>query len=111
MGRRIESAEEFQDIVAISDRSRIKLASCLFGDYFEHDMIMGFHILQNAVFNSVRAHKRICTNQCVVCLDAKADVLMDCGHECVCSECCDEWLAIQQTCPICKRSVSDVYKK
>ena len=111
LGTHIESAEALQEIFGLDDRTRMKLACDLFGDYLEHDMIMGFHILQEAVFTGVRRHKRICASQCVVCLDAKADVLMDCGHECVCSDCCDEWLAIQQTCPICKRTVTNIYKK
>lgn len=111
LGTRIESAEALQDILRFDDRTRMKLACDLFGDYLEHDMVMGFHILQSVVFNAVRTHKRVCANHCVVCLDAKADVLMNCGHECVCSECCDEWINIEQTCPVCKQLVTDVYKK
>ena len=113
LGQIVESAEQLQEFVVMTNRARVKLAFDLFHDHFEHDVIMGFCLLQDAVFNTpepVRRRKRLCTTECVVCLHEKANVMMNCGHECVCSACCDEWIKVQQACPICKEPVTDVYK-
>lgn len=40
--------------------------------------------------------------ECVMCMNADADVEFRCGHTCLCSPCADSWLAKSPTCPMCR---------
>jgi len=41
--------------------------------------------------------------QCVVCLGAEREVLLqDCGHVCVCADCADELIKAGHSCPVCR---------
>lgn len=52
--------------------------------------------------------------ECVVCMDAKRDiVLIPCGHNCVCNTCGQILLASRgdgAQCPICRKKIEGVYR-
>ena len=46
--------------------------------------------------------------QCVVCLAAEREVILDCGHVCVCADCADTLLSQDLNCPVCRASIQTV---
>jgi hypothetical protein len=113
-GQIIDCIDQLANHLVLTDRARNKLAMELFGDYEEADALRGFQILANLVFSaarpSVSKRKRVRAEECVVCLTSDACVMLNCGHECVCEACCDEWLKIKPACPVCKAQVLYIYK-
>ena len=46
-------------------------------------------------------------NECVVCLsDPSTEILIPCGHRCVCKTCCGQ--LPKKTCPLCRRDILHV---
>ena len=46
--------------------------------------------------------------QCVVCLAAEREVILDCGHVCVCADCAATLLSEAHNCPVCRASIRTV---
>jgi len=47
--------------------------------------------------------------KCVVCLNAEREVILqDCGHVCVCADCADALLRVDNSCPVCKSLIVSV---
>lgn len=45
--------------------------------------------------------------ECVVCMsDNSTEILVPCGHRCMCKTCCDQLLNVKKQCPICRRGVA-----
>lgn len=50
-------------------------------------------------------------NMCIVCYEKKADCIVSpCGHVATCCSCMKNWLDTKQTCPVCRKEISE-YKK
>ena len=46
--------------------------------------------------------------QCVVCLGAEREVILDCGHVCVCADCASALISQAQSCPVCRAAILTV---
>ena len=46
--------------------------------------------------------------QCVICLAAEREVILDCGHVCVCADCADTLLSQSLACPVCRAAIQTV---
>lgn len=114
IGQIIASIDKLSSHLVLTDRARNKLAMDLFNDYERVDTLRGFEILSTLVFSAkpvVNRRKRVRARECVVCLTSDATVMLNCGHECVCKTCCDEWLKIKPLCPVCKATVHYIYNE
>jgi len=120
----IGNVADLESHLPLTDRGRNKIATEIFGEAtietFQRDALLGFRILTTLVMRKrqrappppppLKIHKRIKSSSCVACMDSDASVQFNCGHECVCQACCDEWLKINPACPVCKVKVTDLYK-
>lgn len=44
--------------------------------------------------------------ECIVCMDAAStEIIVPCGHLCLCKNCCEQLLRTRLNCPICRRGV------
>jgi hypothetical protein len=114
-GQMIDNVNDLAAHVEMNQRARNKIAMDLFGDYEGYDVQQGCTILANIVFGAVatpppHTRKRVRAAECVVCLTEAATVMLNCGHECVCAGCCDEWMKVKRTCPVCQADVLYIYK-
>ena len=46
--------------------------------------------------------------QCVICLVAEREVILDCGHVCVCADCADTLISQGLSCPVCRAAIYTV---
>ena len=47
--------------------------------------------------------------ECVVCMvENSTEILVPCGHLCMCKSCCESLLKCRSNCPICRREVQTV---
>jgi len=46
--------------------------------------------------------------QCVICLTAEREVILNCGHVCVCADCADTLLTGGHNCPVCRARILTV---
>jgi len=47
--------------------------------------------------------------ECVICMDQNStEILVPCGHLCMCKSCCESLLKSRSNCPICRREVLSV---
>ena len=46
--------------------------------------------------------------QCVVCLAAEREVILDCGHVCVCADCAETLVSRGDRCPVCRAALHTV---
>jgi hypothetical protein len=47
--------------------------------------------------------------ECVVCMvENSTEILVPCGHLCMCKSCCESLLKCRSNCPICRREVQSV---
>jgi len=45
-------------------------------------------------------------NECVICLDSNStEVLIPCGHKCLCTNCCNHLIRTTKCCPICRSNI------
>jgi hypothetical protein len=63
-------------------------------------------------FKKVRKDTEAATKECVICLDAVANmVIMDCMHICLCEDCAKQYHADNtKTCPKCRSVIKEVRK-
>ena len=43
--------------------------------------------------------------QCIICLVAEREVILDCGHVCVCADCATEIMRTRPLCPVCRADI------
>lgn len=47
--------------------------------------------------------------ECVVCMDENStEIIVPCGHLCLCKNCCAQLLKTRSNCPICRRQIQTV---
>ncbi len=54
--------------------------------------------------------KRIREETCIICKTEPSTVLLDCGHECLCSDCADRWIGTVGQCTICRQHIVKMYQ-
>ena len=109
----IQNVGDLERFIPLTARGRNKLAIDLFRDDVAFLTTIVLHWARSPPPPpppKLISHKRVRAAECVVCMDETANVLFNCGHECVCTQCCDEWMKVNQSCPVCKAAVTDLYK-
>ena len=47
--------------------------------------------------------------ECVVCMDENStEIIVPCGHLCLCKNCCAQLLKTRSNCPICRREIQTI---
>ena len=63
-------------------------------------------IVPNLDISSLRIYE---ITECVICMDQNStEILVPCGHLCMCKSCCESLLKNRSNCPICRREVLSV---
>ena len=59
--------------------------------------------------NQYNSNEIINDDGCVICMDENStEILVPCGHLCMCKSCCESLLKSRSNCPICRREVQSV---
>lgn len=59
--------------------------------------------------SSLKRVKRNRTEQCIICESTESNIMLNCGHECMCEECGNKWLAEKKECPVCRSPVERIF--
>lgn len=122
----VSSAAEFEAIsgIELSAAGRERLATSFYGEVtfntYQRDVLLGLRIVRALLTvggggepqpgEPVGVHKRIRAESCVACMDSPPSTTLNCGHECVCSGCADEWFREHDKCPVCNAKITSVVK-
>jgi hypothetical protein len=67
---------------------------------------MNMKIVTKLDMSSLRIYE---ITECVVCMvENSTEILVPCGHLCMCKSCCESLLKCRSNCPICRREVHSV---
>lgn len=105
-------SEEFKDIINFDDlKNTCELENAL-NTMFS---VETYYKLESRIFKRTTKVKkqtkvkRLKMDICSICMDAESNIMLSCGHECMCTDCSEKWLEEKNECPVCRGDAKMVF--
>lgn len=98
-------SEEFKDIVNFDEIKNVCELENALNTMFSVETYYKLSKLFKLKIKQKKKVKRIKTELCCICMEVESNIMLSCGHECMCDSCSERW----KDCPMCREKPTMVF--